>query len=86
VGSDGARARGFDDFTATPADRLIEKGVPDNGSGRIRHEYYTAPSRSRATSADDLRANLIGLWTLQSYESSSVNGSDMSYPRTTARQ
>jgi hypothetical protein len=39
-----------------------------------------------ATSADDLRANLIGLWTLQSYESSSVNGSDMSYPRTTARQ
>jgi hypothetical protein len=39
-----------------------------------------------ATSADALGANLIGLWTLQSYESSSVNGSDMSYPRTTARQ
>jgi hypothetical protein len=30
-----------------------------------------------------LRANLIGFWTLQSYESSSVNGPDMSYPRTT---
>jgi hypothetical protein len=32
------------------------------------------------TSADELRANLIGAWTLQSYESSSANGSDVTYP------
>lgn len=29
---------------------------------------------------DDLRANLIGAWTLQSYQSSAVDGSDVSYP------
>jgi hypothetical protein len=32
------------------------------------------------TTADQLRANLIGAWTLQSYESTSVDGSDLTYP------
>ena len=32
------------------------------------------------TAADDLRTNLIGAWTLQSYESSSIDGSTVSYP------
>jgi hypothetical protein len=30
--------------------------------------------------ADDLRANLIGAWTLQSYVSMSIDGSDVVYP------
>jgi Lipocalin-like domain len=33
-----------------------------------------------ATAADELRTNLIGAWTLQSYESTSVDGSDTIYP------
>jgi hypothetical protein len=32
------------------------------------------------TTADDLRANLIGAWTLQSYVSIAVDGSDVVYP------
>jgi hypothetical protein len=32
------------------------------------------------TSADDLHANLIGAWVLQSYEARSVDGSDVIYP------
>ncbi|WAC90393.1 lipocalin-like domain-containing protein [Mycobacterium sp. Aquia_213] len=32
------------------------------------------------TTADELRTNLIGAWTLQSYESSALDGSDVSYP------
>jgi hypothetical protein len=32
------------------------------------------------TSSEELRAKLIGAWTLQSYESSSVDGSDVTYP------
>ena len=32
------------------------------------------------TTADDLRTNLIGAWTLQSYESSSIDGSNVTYP------
>ncbi|MGO9152801.1 lipocalin-like domain-containing protein [Mycobacterium sp.] len=32
------------------------------------------------TTADDLRANLIGAWTLQSYVSMSIDGSDVVYP------
>ena len=33
-----------------------------------------------ATTADDLRTNLIGAWTLQSYEARSIVGSDVMYP------
>ena len=33
-----------------------------------------------ATTADDLRTNLIGAWALQSYESSNINGSNVTYP------
>jgi hypothetical protein len=33
-----------------------------------------------ATAADDLRANLIGAWTLESYESRSIDGSSVTYP------
>jgi Lipocalin-like domain len=33
-----------------------------------------------ATAADDLRAQLIGAWRLESYESRSVDGSDVIYP------
>jgi hypothetical protein len=33
-----------------------------------------------ATTADDLRTNLIGAWVLQSYEALSVDGSDVTYP------
>jgi Lipocalin-like domain len=33
-----------------------------------------------ATTADDLRTNLIGAWTLQSYEARSIDGSNMIYP------
>jgi hypothetical protein len=32
------------------------------------------------TTTDDLRTNLIGAWTLQSYESSSIDGSNVTYP------
>jgi hypothetical protein len=32
------------------------------------------------TTADELRANLIGAWMLQSYESSALDGSDVTYP------
>jgi hypothetical protein len=32
------------------------------------------------TTADELRANLIGAWTLQSYESTTLDGSDTIYP------
>ena len=32
------------------------------------------------TTADDLRANLIGAWTLQSYVSMAIDGSDVVYP------
>ncbi|BBY22114.1 lipocalin-like domain-containing protein [Mycobacterium stomatepiae] len=32
------------------------------------------------TTADQLRTGLIGAWTLQSYESSALDGSDVSYP------
>jgi hypothetical protein len=32
------------------------------------------------TTADELRANLIGAWTLESYVSTSVDGSDVAYP------
>jgi Lipocalin-like domain len=32
------------------------------------------------TTADDLRANLIGAWTLQSYVSTAIDGSDVVYP------
>lgn len=32
------------------------------------------------TTADDLRANLIGAWTLQSYVSMTIDGSDVVYP------
>jgi hypothetical protein len=34
----------------------------------------------RVATADDLRANLIGAWTLQSYVSVSIDGSDVVYP------
>jgi hypothetical protein len=33
-----------------------------------------------ATAADDLRTNLIGAWTLQSYEAHSIDGSNVIYP------
>ncbi|SRR5690242_19539333 len=33
-----------------------------------------------ATTADDLRTNLIGAWTLQSYEARSIDGSNTIYP------
>ena len=33
-----------------------------------------------ATTADDLRTNLIGAWVLQSYEARGVDGSDVIYP------
>jgi Lipocalin-like domain len=33
-----------------------------------------------ATTADDLRTNLIGAWALQSYESSNINGSNVTHP------
>jgi hypothetical protein len=32
------------------------------------------------TTTDDLRTNLIGAWTLQSYEAHSINGSNVTYP------
>ena len=32
------------------------------------------------TTADELRANLIGAWTLESYQSCAPDGSDVSYP------
>jgi hypothetical protein len=32
------------------------------------------------TTADELRTNLIGAWTLESYVSTNVDGSDVSYP------
>jgi hypothetical protein len=34
----------------------------------------------RVATADDLRANLIGAWTLQSYVSVSIDGWDVVYP------
>jgi hypothetical protein len=33
-----------------------------------------------ATTADDLRTNLIGAWVLHSYEARSIDGSDVTYP------
>jgi hypothetical protein len=33
-----------------------------------------------ATTADDLRTNLIGAWTLQSDEARSIDGSNLTYP------
>jgi hypothetical protein len=33
-----------------------------------------------ATTADDLRTNLIGAWALQSYERSNINGSNVTHP------
>ena len=33
-----------------------------------------------STTADDLRTNVIGAWTLQSYESRSIDGSNVTYP------
>jgi hypothetical protein len=33
-----------------------------------------------ATSTDDLRTNLIGAWTLQSYEARSIDGSNVTNP------
>jgi hypothetical protein len=33
-----------------------------------------------ATTADDLRTNLIGAWVLQSYEARSIDGSEVIYP------
>ena len=33
-----------------------------------------------ATTADDLRTNLIGAWTLQSYEARSTDGTNVTYP------
>jgi Lipocalin-like domain len=33
-----------------------------------------------ATTTDDLRTNLIGAWTLQSYEARSIDGSNVTYP------
>jgi hypothetical protein len=38
------------------------------------------------TTADELRANLIGAWTLESYQSSSLDGSDVTYPLGTDAQ
>jgi len=32
------------------------------------------------TTPDDLRTNLIGAWTLQSYEADSIDGSTVTYP------
>ncbi|GLE51924.1 lipocalin-like domain-containing protein [Mycobacterium montefiorense] len=32
------------------------------------------------TTANELRVNLIGAWTLQSYQSSALDGSDVTYP------
>jgi hypothetical protein len=32
------------------------------------------------TTTDDLRTNLIGAWTLQSYEARSIDGSTVTYP------
>ena len=32
------------------------------------------------TTADGLRTNLIGAWTLQSYEARSIDGSNVTYP------
>ena len=32
------------------------------------------------TTADELRADLIGAWTLESYESSTIDGSQLTYP------
>jgi hypothetical protein len=33
-----------------------------------------------STAADDLRTNVIGAWKLQSYESRSIDGSNVTYP------
>ena len=33
-----------------------------------------------ATTADDLRTNLMGAWTLQSYEARSIDASDVTCP------
>ena len=33
-----------------------------------------------STTADDLRTNVIGAWILQSYESRSIDGSNVTYP------
>jgi hypothetical protein len=33
------------------------------------------------TTTDDLRTNLIGAWTLQSYEAHSIDGPNVTYPR-----
>jgi Lipocalin-like domain len=35
---------------------------------------------SPSTTADDLRTNLIGAWTLQSCEAHSIDGSNVTYP------
>jgi hypothetical protein len=32
------------------------------------------------TTADTLRANIVGAWTLQSYESSAIDGSNVTFP------
>jgi len=32
------------------------------------------------TTVDTLRANIVGAWTLQSYQSSAIDGSDVTYP------
>jgi hypothetical protein len=32
------------------------------------------------TTADTLRANIVGAWTLQSYQSSAIDGSDVTFP------
>ena len=33
-----------------------------------------------STTVDDLRTNLIGAWTLQSYEAHNIDGSELIYP------
>jgi hypothetical protein len=38
------------------------------------------------TTTNDLRTNLIGAWTLQSYEARSINGSTVTYPLTRGAQ
>jgi hypothetical protein len=38
------------------------------------------------TTADGLRTNLIGAWTLQSYEARSIDGSNVTYPLVAAER
>jgi hypothetical protein len=42
--------------------------------------YRKADDAMTETAAEELRANLVGAWTLESYESRSLDGSGVTYP------